>query len=170
MTLSGRPIPEVIFDAAWLADKIRPIFAETYDAVKACFEGAREAEAEAAPAPGEWSAKQILAHLIQAERGFLQFHTQWLGGNEPWQDDYGANLLGPLQATQTAFPTIPDLLGELKRLLDEEVAFTAHLPAEFVARKGSFWRYAHALITTPFTHPGSHIEQIRAALQAARAQ
>jgi hypothetical protein len=168
MTLSGRPIPEITFDAAALAEKVRALNDDAFKQLSACLEGVSEAEASFEPAPGEWSAKQVLAHLIHGERGTLQYIGQVVSGFEQWADDFGGNIPAPVRATVAAFPTLPDLLNELKRVLDEVSNLIANLPAEFVARKGSFWRIAYNMLSNPQTHTHGHIDQINAAIAAAR--
>jgi Mlc titration factor MtfA (ptsG expression regulator) len=63
-----------------------------------------------------------------------------------------------------AYKTVRGLLDELKRLSDEMVAYVAALPAEFVARKASFFQIANMLIEGSLPHIHSHLDQIQAAV------
>jgi len=169
LTLSARPLPEVPPSPLELAETVRQNYA-TFDAeLWQCFEGASEAEADHRPAPGEWSAKEAVAHLIIDERGRHAQIDESIQGEERWYDGFAGNNQVRPKATVTAYPTISELLEELKRHEAETVAFVAALPPEVVARKGSYWRLGFSALQFTF-HPREHLDQIRAALQAARQQ
>jgi hypothetical protein len=123
-----------------------------------------EEKAARAPAPGEWSARHILAHLISGERYINHWITTVIGGQEPWQDDWEGNLRIRLDAVINGFPTIQALLTELKRNEAETVAMLNALPDAFVARKGAYDRVARTMLTWP-DHTREHLEQIRNAVR-----
>ena len=89
------------------------------------FKGMSEAKAAARPAPGEWSAKQVLLHLIDTERLFC-FRALWFARGEqaplpgmepdPWAAIIDANARD-----------LSDLLGEFAHLRAANVAFFAGL-------------------------------------------
>ncbi len=97
----------------------------------------------------------------------MEFVAELLAGNERWYDGFGGNLPEPIQALLTVYPTVPDLLGQLKRTDAEGAALIAALPPEFTQRKGSYWRLG---MTLPFLtrHIHEHLGQIKVALQAAQ--
>ena len=56
------------------------------------------------------------------------------------------------------------LLEEMKRLSDEMVAYVSSLPAEFTARKASYFQAAIMLLEGSLPHILSHIDQIQNAI------
>jgi hypothetical protein len=167
MELSKRPVPDITWNPAELAERLRLKYFDNISLLEACFNGFSEAEAECEPAPGEWSAKQTLAHLIQSERGQISNLDDAVGGYERLSDDWGGNLPGHINATIAAYGSFRNMLDELKRLSVELVAFTASLPQSFVERKASYFQYAVQLLELE-SHTISHKDQIMAALMAAK--
>jgi len=169
MELSPRPLPDVPPMAKELAEAVRKVYAETNAELEACFQGVNEAEASHHPAPGEWNAKEVLAHLIVDERDNQRWIADLVGGHEGWYDDWGGNVYPRLAGLTAAYPTVAALLEELKRNQTEITAALAALPPEFVARKGSYWRLGHSLLNLA-SHAREHLDQIQAAVQAGRRQ
>jgi len=167
MELSRRPIPEIPAAAKEFAETVRKRYAELEAELDKFFTGVSEEEASYKPAPDEWSVKENLAHLIQGERGTQSFLADLTSGQERYADDYGDNVHAYVEATVATYPTLKALIQELKRSDAETVEFIARLPAEFVARKGSYWRVAYYLLDSPF-HFHEHVAQMTAALDAAR--
>jgi hypothetical protein len=80
------------------------------DELRALLQGVSEAQANARPAPGEWSIKEIIGHLCDAERimayralRFARGDTKALPGFE--QDDY-------VKGTDFNVRSLPDLIEE----------------------------------------------------------
>jgi uncharacterized protein YndB with AHSA1/START domain len=169
MELSRRPLPEFPDSAEALAEILGKRYAEQDEALAELFEGVSETEASYQPAPGEWSAKENLAHLIHSERGWHTWISDLANGQEPHYDDFGGNLRARVTATAAVYPTTGELLDELKRNCAETVGTISKLPEEFMARKASFWRLCYNLLETPF-HFNDHSEQMRAAIEAAQSQ
>ena len=167
MQLSKRPIPEIPAAAKDLADAMRKRFAEQDTDLDKFFAGVSEEEATFKPGPDEWSVNENLAHLIQGERGTQSFIAELISGQERYADDYGDNVNAYVEATVATYPSLKALLQELKRSETETVELIARMPAEFVARKGSYWRTAFFLLDSPF-HFHEHVAQMTAALEAAR--
>ena len=167
MQLSKRPIPEISWDPAELARRVRLTYDDSLLKLETCLQGISEADADRQPAPGEWSARQVLAHLIQTERGWIANLDDVVGGYERLSDDWGGNLPSHINATVKAYGTVRGMLDELKRLAIEVVSFTEALPPAFIERKASYFLNAVQLLELE-SHTISHIEQIQAALAAAR--
>ena len=165
--LSSRPLPETPPTAEAFAETARKMYADMDAELAGCLEGVSEAEASHQPAPGEWSAKETLAHLIIGERETHAWITDLIVGDERWSDANPTNVPVRIAAATAVFSTLPSLVEELKRHEAETAAMLAALPPEFIAHKGSYWRLAHNLLQAP-DHFGIHIGQIRAAIQAAR--
>jgi uncharacterized protein YndB with AHSA1/START domain/uncharacterized damage-inducible protein DinB len=168
MELTKRPIPQIPWDAAGLAGAARAKYDEGLAALEKAFDGVSEAEADHEPAPGEWSAKQVLGHLIQTERHWLENLDDVTGGYPRLSDDWGGNSTPHARATAAAYKTVRGLLDELKRLSDEMVAYINAFPAEFVARKASYFQAANMLLDGSLPHILSHIDQIQAAITTSK--
>lgn len=167
MTLSGRPLPEIPATAAALTEAARERYDRVESDLESFFAEVSEAEAGHKPAPDEWSAKEVLAHLIHSERGWHNWMGDMIGGHEPWHDDWSDNIQARVAATVAAYPTIRELLDELKRHNAETLAIVANLPDDFMDRKGTYWRLAYNLLDAPYHHQ-THMEQMRAAVASAR--
>ena len=167
LTLSARPVPELPATPVELAGAVRKLYAETDAQLEQTFANVPEAAAAVRPTPNDWNALEILAHIILAERDQVEFVAELLAGNERWYDGFGGNLPAPIQALVAVYPTVPDLLGQLKRTEAEGAALIAALPPEFTQRKASYWRLG---MTLPFLtrHIHEHLGQIKAALEAAQ--
>jgi uncharacterized protein YndB with AHSA1/START domain len=166
MQLTKRPNPNIPWDPKELASRVRITYDEALSKVEACFIGVSEAEADYEPAPGEWSAKQVLAHLIQTERGWIANLDDAVGGYERLADDWGGNLPSHIHATTKAYATVKSMLDELKRLSVEMVFFIEALPPRFVERKASYFTNAVQLLDLE-GHTLSHLDQIKAAIGSA---
>ncbi len=166
MVLSRRPLPEIPATAEELAETTRQINASGLEALKVRLVDASEQETAYKPAPEEWSAQEVLAHLIANER---DTHAWIAGLIEGQEADFIYHIHQParFQATLAAIPTLNGLLGELERLLAETEAMVAGLPPEFVQRKRSYWRLGYNLLQNP-VHFQEHGEQITNSLKLAR--
>lgn len=164
VTLSPRPMPEVPATAEALAEVVARKYTEVNRDLTQAFKGVSEERAARVPAPGEWSARHVLAHLIAEERNLHTWLTDMIASNEPWYDGTTGNLRIRLDAVINGFPTVQALLTELKRNEAETVALLNALPDEFVARKGSYHRLATRMLTWP-DHAREHLGQIIAAVR-----
>ncbi len=167
MTLSGRPMPEIPSTAEGLAEAVAAIYKQIEAKLDEFLDGVSEQEASFKPSPSDWSIKGILAHFIQGERFYLEYIGELVNGHERFADDFGGNIDEMIEATVTSYPTLQDLVQEYKRNMAETIYFLAHLPKEFVARKGIYWRLAYDLLQDSY-HFDAHLEQMQAALGAAR--
>ena len=163
MELSQRPIPAIPLTAAELAEVLKKTYAECFAGLQAALCNADKEQLNRRPAEGEWSAAEVMAHLIITER-----ETQTLIGglleDRAESFEYHANQPIRVVATAATFHTARRLLAELKRLQLGTVALVAALPEEFVARKRSYWTMAYTLLTMPY-HLEDHGSQIRAVLE-----
>ena len=167
MELSRRPMPEIPSTLEAFGEAVRQRYTKMEAELDKFFTNVTEEEASYKPAPDEWSAKEVLAHLIRGERGGQLHYEELIGAQESWSDDYSGNLQAAIVATVTAFPTLAELLAELKRLFTESAALLSNLPPAFLERKGSYWRMAYGELEAPY-HLFTHLEQMEAAINAAR--
>jgi uncharacterized protein YndB with AHSA1/START domain len=168
MELSKRPIPQIPWEAAGLAKAARAKYDEGLAALENVFAGVSETQADQRINPHEWSAREVLAHLVQTERHWLENLDDVIGGYERVSDDWAGNSSIHVRSTGTAYKTIRGLLDEMKHLSDEMVAYLKELPGEFIARKASYFAVANMLLEGSLPHINSHLEQIRIALKAGK--
>jgi hypothetical protein len=110
---------------------------------------------------------EVVAHLIHGERYNQIFVTGLIDGYEPVTDGFGNNVHAQVQATVKANPSVALMLSALRRTVEETLAYTALLPEDFTANKGSYYRYGFGLLQ-PTLHLTGHTQQIKAAIAAAR--
>lgn len=169
MELSGRPIPEIPASGAGLADSVREIYEKIESSLDKFISDVSEEESAFKPGPSEWSIRDNIAHFIQGERFFQQYIIELVSGFERFADDFGGNITELLEATSEAYPTVQDMVDEYKLNMKETLYIIEHIPEEFIARKGEYWRLAYGILQDPY-HFESHLEQMQSALEAARSQ
>jgi uncharacterized protein YndB with AHSA1/START domain len=158
LELSPRPLPFIPATSAELADAVQQINEKDYNELMQAVDLIDEAVAEYCPGEGEWSVRQILAHLIISEQETHSWIAALIEGQEA-DFSYHANLASRLKAFARTFPDLPSLLAELNRSLEETAALVAALPPDFVNRRRSFWRLGIKLLEEP-SHLRVHIRQI----------
>jgi uncharacterized protein YndB with AHSA1/START domain len=164
VTLSPRAMPEIPDTAERLAEIVARKYTDVNRDLTQAFKGISDERAARRPGPGQWSALHVLAHLIEGERNLHNWIKCLIAGQEPWQDEWEGNLQIRVDSIINGFPTIQALLTELKRNEAETVAMLNALPDSFVARKGSYHRMAHTMLTWP-DHTREHLDQIRSAVR-----
>lgn len=85
-------------------------------------------------APGKWTLKEVIGHVIDAERVF-SYRAMWIARGDlaplpgfdekPWVPLSGANAR-----------SVADLLGEFRAVRAATLALFRHLPADSVTRRG----------------------------------
>ena len=167
MELTRRPVPDVPFDIPEFARRVRTRYDESLAELAKTFQGVTEEEASFHPAADEWSAKEVLGHLVLGEQFFPNYFLTLLQGQELWSDTYIGNSNELTRAVVTAYPTVPELLDELRHLSNLMVAFIGTWPEEFLARKGSYFRAARQLLDGQ-SHTIAHLAQIQDAIAKSR--
>ncbi|MBE7434882.1 MAG: SRPBCC domain-containing protein [Anaerolineales bacterium] len=167
MELSKRPMVDVPFDPAELAKQARALFEPALSEIEKCFEGFSDAQAMKRPAPNEWSALEVVAHLIQGERFNVNYLSTLVDGYESVADGFGGNITESVAATVKANPSTKLMMDALRRSVDEILLFVEMLPGDFVANKGSYYRFGSGMLQPGF-HLNAHTQQIREALAAAK--
>ena len=167
MKLSGRPIPAIPGSAVELSQEIAKIYQRFETEIDALLKTANEKECAKKPTPTEWSVNEILAHLIHSERGWHNRLSEIVGGHEAAYDGFGGNIQAYIDGTVTVYPTKSVLFTELKLHDAESISMLAHLPSDFLERKGGYWKLAFEAFQIPY-HLQIHLEQIQAAIQASQ--
>jgi hypothetical protein len=167
MTLSRRPVPTLPATAAELAEQVRQNYASDGAELAKLFEGVSEDEAGRRPEPKEWSAKEVVTHLITSERGTTDFISETVTDSERWYDNFDNDVNVYPAGLLKAYPTVSALLEALKRAEAETVAVLESLPPEYLAGKRNYWRLCFGLLQGP-SHVVQHFDQIRNAIAAAK--
>ena len=131
---------------------------ETLDKV---LSGVTEAEASYSPNSDIWSVKETLVHFILHERN-LQTWINDLAYDPPCSCGVNpGHCLFRIRATLTTYPTLNDLLAELRRTFKETVATVAFLEPSFTQRKASYWQLGYELLekTLPYQEFIRHMEK-----------
>lgn len=167
MTLSKRPMPEVSFNPKELAKQARELIDPGLKEVEKIFESVSDAHAMKKPDAKEWSALEIIAHLIQNERGQSTLLASLIDNYEITTDGFGTNITQQAEATVQAYPSVKLMLEELRRSVEEVLLFTESIPQEFTENKGSYYRFASGILQPNF-HINAHLEQIKNTLEATK--
>lgn len=168
MELSKRPMVDVPSNPAELVKQARALIEPALVELETCFEGVSDEQAMERPEPKEWSALEVVAHLIHNERLNSVFLASVMDGNEAQFDGAGNNINAQVESTVKANPSIKLMLDALRRVIEEILQFAALIPDEFVTNnKASYYRFGSALLQPNF-HLGSHTQQVKDALAKAK--
>jgi len=152
-----------------LAKELENFISKSLEALEGVLANVTDAEVSFSPGPDEWSAKETLVHLIHSERELHTHINDVVAGQERFQDDWSGDQLFRIRATLTTYPTVDDLMAELRRSLKETVASVAFLDQSFTRRKSSYWRLGTELLNT-LRHIQEHTRQIEDGIREARSR
>lgn len=167
MELSGRKFQELPLDPAILAERIRAEDAKLMKDLRQLLEGVTEQEAGFCPSPGEWSVKEILAHLIDSECYALHNIVDLMVDGQREYAGGDGDTRARLQVMLEVTATIPELLDRLMQIRQEHLSLLSKAE-KLKRRKGVLWGLALAYLEYPNAHERNHMEQIKATLAAAR--
>jgi len=167
MTLSGRSIPQIPASGKELASQLESVYRFHENEVGAILKAASEEECARKPAPSEWSANEVLAHLIHSELGWQNIVTEILTGYQGAYDGWGGNVQAHIDGTVETFPSKTRLLEELKNHDAETLSMYNHIPADFLSHKGRWWKLVLQAHDNS-NHLKDHLQQIRAAIGSAK--
>ena len=167
MTLSGRPIPSIPASGMELSKQVEPVYHQYEGEIESLLKDSSEEECTKKPNDTEWSVKEVLAHLIHTELGWQNLVSEIMGGHEGAYDDFGGNTQAHIDGTVSTFTTKTDLFNELKNHNSETLNMYAHIPIEFIARKGKFWKLAYQANQNSY-HLQTHLAQMRSAIESAQ--
>jgi uncharacterized protein YndB with AHSA1/START domain len=139
------------------------------EALESALSDISEIEASSSPGPEEWSAKEVLMHLIHDEREIHRWMNDLVSDQERFYVTWPGDRLFRIRATLTSYPNIDSLIAELRRSLKETIASVAFLDQSFTRRKASYRRLAIELLGAT-KHIYEHIEQIKNNIMTARSQ
>lgn len=165
MLLSGRPVPEFPETVKGLAQAAREMYAEFDQQLDEIFAGVSEEEAHKRPSEDEWSAREVLAHLLMNEQWNHMNVTNLARGQKPM--GY-ANHHETYAAMAHSYPSTKAMLEAFKLSEAITVAAIDHLPEDFAAQKNDFHNLGVTIIQGTEYHHAPHFAQMREAIQAAR--
>lgn len=171
LRLSSRP-PLEILPPDELIETMQKHYAEFDAAWVKLLEDVSEEEAAHHPGPNEWSLKESMAHFILCERDTQSWFAQMINDREIGESlEFRTNVDARLRALVDIYPTLPDLLNELKRSEQETLALLRRLPADFAAHKHVYARVSQWMTqVVPFHFHDEHLSLMQAAIQSARSQ
>lgn len=86
-------------------------------------------------APGKWTLKEVIGHIIDAERVFSYRAMRIARGDETPLPGFDEQTWVPQSGANDR--TIADLLAELRAVRAATIALLRHLPADSVTRRGT---------------------------------
>ena len=86
-------------------------------------------------APGKWTLKEVIGHLIDGEREFSYRAIRIARGDETPLPGFDEQAWVPQSGANDR--TIADLLAELRAVRAATIALLRHLPADSVTRRGT---------------------------------
>jgi uncharacterized protein YndB with AHSA1/START domain len=169
-TLRGREQAEVPADLAAAVAQLRERQAQWNGKLAEATTSLNEEEAGRAPAEGEWSVKQVLAHLSGSERSLqeriaLTVAGHWLEGNpDP------ALFLDRNAAVLAIEPTLAGLLARFSRDMEETALLLEHFSEAARADRYRCRQVARLVLDYFGGHTEGHITQVQETVAAVRGQ
>jgi len=167
MTLSGRPIPTIPATIKQMKDQQETVYRHLESDIEAILRDVSDEDSARKPGPDEWSANEILAHLIHSEVGWQNVMSEVIGGYEGSYDGYGGNLQAHIDGTVAIYPSKTELFSQLKKHNAETIHMIAHIPESFITHKGKFWKLVFQMDQNPY-HLQEHLQQIQKTINTAR--
>jgi uncharacterized protein YndB with AHSA1/START domain/uncharacterized damage-inducible protein DinB len=156
--LGKRSVPEIPDDPAALIEQVRQTHEQAIAALRTAVIMITDEQAGLAPAEGEWSVKQVLAHLTASERAFQHWALEVLQGNETF--GIQGQLPESFAAAFVTAPTVGALVDRFERDLTESRTIVASLTPEHRANKWRYRQIAQMLVAFG-SHTQDHIGQIQ---------
>ena len=150
-------------------DDVANLLAAASDAVRVEVSALSPALAAWHPAPGEWCAKEVIGHLIEAERrGFAGRIKVLLASKDPQVEGWDQNEVA--RGRRDDLKAAAKLVAELGRMRAESVTLVRGLKAADLKRGGQHpkvgWLRVEDLLQEWVHHDRNHIKQILANVQA----
>lgn len=137
VTLKGYPVPDIPENFKELAQRYAGWYADYEAKLVEVLKLGDEKAADFKPNDATWSARETLAAMVNIQRHQLQWLLNYFQGPRLINPFY--EVQGRIDAIATTFPTMPELLDELRRTWAETVNVLKLLPDELAERKGYVW-------------------------------
>lgn len=121
-----------------------------------------EARGDFAYAPGKWTIKELLCHVIDAERVFAYRAMRFARGDQTPLPGFDENVWAPASGANDR--TLADLVEELMAVRGATLALFRHLPADSAGRRGVASGKdvsVRALAYVIAGHPAHHLRVLR---------
>jgi uncharacterized protein YndB with AHSA1/START domain len=165
--LRGRPMPPAAASLPEAVARLREGQEQVRTALSEITAGLTDEQAAQAPAEGEWSVREILAHLSSAERD-LQTNVLYLVVGFELIGDPDFSVAPDRNAVILAVePTLTGLLARFDRDMEESALLVERLSPNTVADRYRY-RQALELVFNFLNHTNDHVEQIRGAVETVR--
>jgi uncharacterized protein YndB with AHSA1/START domain len=168
-TLTGRPLPEVPSDQAEALSKLKERHDAVVTALKAACAGLGEEEAGQAPSEGQWTVKQVMAHLVNSE-DFAHWQIGRIMMGQWTEGDYDPTLAADRDAALLmVVPTLEALLNRLLANMQETLLIIENLPE---AARAELHRFHQAVnnVQQFWGHTEGHIRQIEETVAVVRGE
>jgi uncharacterized protein YndB with AHSA1/START domain len=152
-----------------LAKEIQADSARLLDTLDKILSGVTDAEASYSPGPEKWSVKETLVHFILHERNLQTWINDLVYDTACICDVNPGHCLFRIRATLTTYPTLDNLMAELRRTYKETVATVAFLESSFTQRKASYWRVGFELLEKNLGYQ-EHIRRMEEMINSARSE
>jgi len=166
VVLSSRTLPEYPDNAAALGELTRKAYSEVNAELEHLFDGVTDAEADYRRSAPEWSAKDVIGHLIAVESD-----TQtWIASiieDVDVEQPFHTNTNERVRSLVEAYSPLPVLLEELRRSQEATAAIIAMLPEKVVERRHLYAQIGLNTVTFDMHHR-QHFEEIKALIEEAR--
>lgn len=118
-----------------------------------------------------WRARELLAHLVSAERGHQQLIRNVAGGGPGIPADFDVDRYNASKIAQLAGQSIAELLADLRRVREETIALVSALTDEDLSRRGRHPALGEDTtladaIRIVFMHPKLHLRDLQRTLNA----
>jgi uncharacterized protein YndB with AHSA1/START domain len=165
--LSPRPQPDIPSDPAEVVAKARAVCQAVWAEMEQVLSGATEEETSRPEAPGKWSVKETLAHLVVAERFGHEWMTWEILGETPGTKQNPTVVPERLAGVLAGARTARDLLARFRSDVEETWAIFANLRPEVRENKARFRSLAGQVLEYP-GHARTHLVQMKRILAAVR--
>lgn len=159
LTLSAYPVPDVPATAQDIADNLAAFFKNANQKINEILDQQTETQLGFRPAAGEWSAKEVLAHMIASENDSLVWLSSYINGRENYA--YTSATPARIKMLLSIYPTTAALLKKLAQTQAELVALISEVPADMVNRKSSLIRLAFTYSLDISLHYRDHLSQLK---------
>ena len=143
LELGSYPIPELPADPRELATQVKDLNARVMNEIRAQLEDVSEAQASRRPAEGEWSVKEVVAHLVLAERDYQSWVADML--NDTPVEDWlmrRSEVQARIDALTTCLGRLEALLESLNLAKEETGEMIAAFPDRFPRNRKHLYRRA----------------------------